>query len=102
MELQGNTIMTQLCSVEQERDPIERIRKLLLSLEIASVADLKTLEKEAKSEVDEALAKAKESPQPDVSELFSHIWVKGYGAEVPSGHITALVAHYRCQIMDNV
>lgn len=41
MELQGNTIMTQLCSVEQERDPIERIRKLLLSLEIASVSDLK-------------------------------------------------------------
>jgi hypothetical protein len=43
-----------------------------------------------------------ESPQPDVSELFSHIWVKGYGAEVPSGHTTALIAHYRCQIMDNV
>ncbi|KAH9557451.1 hypothetical protein CY35_07G084900 [Sphagnum magellanicum] len=79
----GSTYRTrdEISGVRQERDPIERIRKLLLSLEIASVADLKTLEKEAKSEVDEALAKAKESPQPDVSELFSHIWVKGYGAE---------------------
>jgi pyruvate dehydrogenase E1 component alpha subunit len=90
----GSTYRTrdEISGVRQERDPIERIRKLLLSLEIASVSDLKTLEKEAKSEVDEALAKAKESPQPDTSELFSHIWVKGYGAEVPSGHITALVA----------
>jgi pyruvate dehydrogenase E1 component alpha subunit len=79
----GSTYRTrdEISGVRQERDPIERIRKLLLSLEIASVSDLKTLEKEAKSEVDEALAKAKESPQPDVSELFSHIWVKGYGAE---------------------
>ncbi|CAK9276288.1 unnamed protein product [Sphagnum jensenii] len=79
----GSTYRTrdEISGVRQERDPIERIRKLLLSLEIASVSDLKTLEKEAKSEVDEALAKAKESPQPDTSELFSHIWVKGYGAE---------------------
>ncbi|CAK9232899.1 unnamed protein product [Sphagnum jensenii] len=79
----GSTYRTrdEISGVRQERDPIERIRKLLLSLEIASVSDLKTLEKEAKSQVDEALAKAKESPQPDTSELFSHIWVKGYGAE---------------------
>jgi TPP-dependent pyruvate/acetoin dehydrogenase alpha subunit len=57
----GSTYRTrdEISGVRQERDPIERIRKLLLSLEIASVSDLKTLEKEAKSEVDEALAKAK-------------------------------------------
>ncbi|THG04593.1 hypothetical protein TEA_004671 [Camellia sinensis var. sinensis] len=40
------------------------------------------MEKEIKKEVDEAIAKAKESPMPDPSELFTNVYIKGLGAEV--------------------
>lgn len=80
----GSTYRTrdEISGVRQERDPIERIRKLILAKEIAAVADLKNIEKEAKREVEDAVAQAKESPQPDPSELFSNIYAKGLGVEV--------------------
>ncbi|KAI5084563.1 hypothetical protein GOP47_0000732 [Adiantum capillus-veneris] len=78
----GSTYRTrdEISGVRQERDPIERIRKLILLKEIATVADLKNIEKEVKKEVEDAVAKAKESPQPDPSALFSNVYVKGYGS----------------------
>ncbi|KAG0591745.1 hypothetical protein KC19_1G198500 [Ceratodon purpureus] len=79
----GSTYRTrdEISGVRQERDPIERIRKLLLSHEIATVAELKQIEKDAKKEVEDALSKAKESPSPDSEELFSNIYRKSYGAK---------------------
>eukprot|EP00250_Pteridium_aquilinum_P015121 c22393_g1_i1 orf=371-1573(-) len=71
----------EISGVRQERDPIERIRKLILAKDIATVADLKNIEKEVKKEVEDAVSQAKESPQPDPSMLFSHVYVKGYGTE---------------------
>ncbi|CAL5431224.1 unnamed protein product [Camellia sinensis] len=66
----GSTYRTrgEITSERQECDPIERIRKL-------------DMEKEIKKEVDEAIAKAKESPMPDPSELLTNVYVKGLGAE---------------------
>ncbi|XP_073303996.1 pyruvate dehydrogenase E1 component subunit alpha, mitochondrial-like [Primulina huaijiensis] len=80
----GSTYRTrdEISGVRQERDPIERIRKLILSHDIATEKELKDTEKEVRKEVDEAIAKAKESPLPDSSELFTNIYVKGLGAEV--------------------
>ncbi|KAI3467448.1 hypothetical protein Pfo_024111 [Paulownia fortunei] len=40
---------------------------------------LKDTEKEVKKEVDEATAKAKESPLSDPSQLFTNVYVKGFG-----------------------
>lgn len=79
----GSTYRTrdEISGVRQERDPIERVRKLVLLHNIASAAELKEYEKEAKKEVDDAIALAKESPLPDSSELFSHVYVKGFGVE---------------------
>ncbi|KAJ8424812.1 hypothetical protein Cgig2_013007 [Carnegiea gigantea] len=79
----GSTYRTrdEISGVRQERDPIERVRKLLLSHDIADEKELKDIEKEVRKEVDEAIAKAKESPMPDPSELFTNIYVKGCGAE---------------------
>ncbi|CAD5175325.1 unnamed protein product [Musa acuminata subsp. malaccensis] len=42
----------------------------------------KDIEKEVRKEVDDAIALAKESPMPDPSELFTNVYVKGFGAEV--------------------
>ncbi|XP_048318834.1 pyruvate dehydrogenase E1 component subunit alpha, mitochondrial [Ziziphus jujuba] len=79
----GSTYRTrdEISGVRQERDPIERVRKLILAHDLATEKELKDTEKELRKEVDEAIAKAKESPMPDPSELFTNIYVKGLGAE---------------------
>ncbi|KAH7570207.1 hypothetical protein JRO89_XS05G0067900 [Xanthoceras sorbifolium] len=79
----GSTYRTrdEISGVRQERDPIERVRKLILSHDLATEKELKDIEKEIRKEVDEAIAQAKESPMPDPSELFTNVYAKGYGAE---------------------
>ncbi|CAH1414299.1 unnamed protein product [Lactuca virosa] len=79
----GSTYRTrdEISGVRQERDPIERIRKLILAHDIANEKELKDIEKLARKEVDEAIAKAKESPMPDETELFTNVYRKGYGVE---------------------
>ncbi|XP_047321533.1 pyruvate dehydrogenase E1 component subunit alpha-1, mitochondrial-like [Impatiens glandulifera] len=79
----GSTYRTrdEISGVRQERDPIERIRKLILSHEISTEKELKDIEKEVRKQVDEAIAQAKESPIPEPSALFSDIYVKGLGTE---------------------
>ncbi|MBB6642116.1 pyruvate dehydrogenase (acetyl-transferring) E1 component subunit alpha, partial [Proteus mirabilis] len=79
----GSTYRTrdEISGVRQERDPIERVKKLILAHDIATEKELKDYEKVVRKEVDEAIAKAKESPMPDTSELFTNIYAKGYGAE---------------------
>ncbi|KAK2428514.1 thiamine diphosphate-binding fold (THDP-binding) superfamily protein [Trifolium repens] len=79
----GSTYRTrdEISGVRQERDPIERVRKLLLSHDIATEKELKDTEKEVRKEVDDAIAKAKESPAPEPSDLFTNVYVKGFGVE---------------------
>ncbi|KAH7660058.1 Pyruvate dehydrogenase (acetyl-transferring) E1 component alpha subunit subgroup y protein [Dioscorea alata] len=79
----GSTYRTrdEISGVRQERDPIERIRKLILSHDLATASELKDMEKEIRKEVDDAIAQAKEDPLPDPSELFNHVYVKGLGTE---------------------
>jgi pyruvate dehydrogenase E1 component alpha subunit len=79
----GSTYRTrdEISGIRQERDPIERIRKLILSHELATEKELKEIEKEMRKLVDEAIAQAKESPMPDPSELFTNVYVKGFRVE---------------------
>ncbi|RAL40042.1 unnamed protein product [Cuscuta campestris] len=79
----GSTYRTrdEISGVRQERDPVERVRKLILSHDLATEKELKDIEKEVRKEVDEAITKAKESPMPDASELFTNVYVKGFGTE---------------------
>ncbi|XP_047168358.1 pyruvate dehydrogenase E1 component subunit alpha, mitochondrial-like [Vigna umbellata] len=79
----GSTYRTrdEISGVRQERDPIERVRKLLLVHEISTEKELKDIEKEARKEVDEVIAKAKESQMPEPSDLFKNVYVKGLGVE---------------------
>ncbi|CAN6448515.1 unnamed protein product [Victoria cruziana] len=79
----GSTYRTrdEISGVRQERDPIERVRKLILAHDIASATELKDIEKEVRKEVDDAIAEAKESPMPDSSSLFDHVYAKGFGAQ---------------------
>ncbi|XP_020969553.1 pyruvate dehydrogenase E1 component subunit alpha, mitochondrial-like isoform X2 [Arachis ipaensis] len=59
----GSTYRTcdEISNVRQKRDPIERVRKLLLAHGIASEKELKDIEKQVRKDVDDAIAKAKEN-----------------------------------------
>ncbi|ONK80762.1 uncharacterized protein A4U43_C01F21460 [Asparagus officinalis] len=80
----GSTYRTrdEISGVRQERDPVERIRKLILAHDIATVSELKDIEKQVKKEVSDAIAKAKESPMPDSSELCTNVYANASGEEV--------------------
>ena len=67
--------------MREERDPIEGVRSMLLTGKHASEEDLKAIDKEIKDIVNEAAEFSKESPEPDLKELWTDI----YTDEVPQG-----------------
>jgi len=60
--------------MREERDAIEHVRELLLSGKHAGEDDLKAIDREIKEVVNTAADFARESPEPDVSELFTDIY----------------------------
>ncbi|MDC0737513.1 pyruvate dehydrogenase (acetyl-transferring) E1 component subunit alpha [Cognatishimia sp. SS12] len=59
--------------VREERDPIERVREMLLTGKHATEDELKAIDKEIKAIVNESAEFAKDSPQPAESELWTDI-----------------------------
>ena len=59
--------------MRSERDPIDRVRKLLLDEKLAEEAVLKDIDNEVKKKISEATAFAESSPEPDTSELYTDI-----------------------------
>ncbi len=62
--------------MREERDAIEHVRKLLLDGDHATEDELKAIDKEVKDIVNEAAEFAKESPEPDPSELYTDIYTE--------------------------
>jgi pyruvate dehydrogenase E1 component alpha subunit len=60
--------------MKDERDPIEQVRQMLLTGNHATEDDLKAIDKEIKDIVNEAAEFSKESPEPDLSELWTDIY----------------------------
>ncbi len=60
--------------VRQERDPIERLRGVLLEEVGIEEAKLKDIDRDVKRIVSEAAEFAQNSPEPEVSELFTDIY----------------------------
>ncbi|KAL1918983.1 uncharacterized protein VTP21DRAFT_2364 [Calcarisporiella thermophila] len=58
-------------------DPITGLKQRIFELGLATEADLKAIDKEARRVVDEAAEVAKKSPEPDVSELFTQVYAAG-------------------------
>ncbi len=65
--------------VRAERDAIDHVRDLLLQGKHADEAALKEIDKEIKAVVNEAAEFARESPEPDLSELWSDIYAEAAG-----------------------
>jgi pyruvate dehydrogenase E1 component alpha subunit len=66
--------------MREERDPIEQVRKRLLEGD-ATEDELKAVDKEIKDIINAAADFARESPEPDVEEL----WTDVYAKDVPQG-----------------
>jgi pyruvate dehydrogenase E1 component alpha subunit len=62
--------------MREERDPIEYVRSLLLTGKHATEEALKTIEKGIKKVVNASTDFAKESPEPDLSELWTDIYAQ--------------------------
>ncbi len=60
--------------VREERDAIDHVRELLLQGKHASEDDLKTIDKEIKATVNEAADFSRESPEPELTELWTDIY----------------------------
>ncbi len=60
--------------MRDERDPIENIREMLLTGKHATEEDLKALDKEIKDIVNDSAEFAKDSPEPDLAELWTDIY----------------------------
>ncbi|KIM47212.1 hypothetical protein M413DRAFT_7776 [Hebeloma cylindrosporum] len=59
------------------QDPIRGLQKYIEDWGLASEQELKQLDKEAKAEVDAAVAEAKASPEPELKDLWTDIYYKG-------------------------
>ena len=62
--------------VREEKDAIEHVRDLLLNGKHATDDDLKAIDKEIKAIVNDSAEFAKTSPEPDLSELWTDIYVE--------------------------
>jgi len=75
----GTTYRTreEIQHMRSTNDPITGFKKRLLDHQILSEDEIKSLEKKAKKEVDQAIEFAKNSPEPEVKELINEIYIKG-------------------------
>ncbi len=60
--------------MRDERDPIDHVRDMLLTGELATEDDLKSVDKDIKAIVNEAAQFAQDSPEPALSELWTDIY----------------------------
>lgn len=64
---------TLMAGIRQERDPVERLRKLILEHSLLDSAEIKAIEKAQRKTVDEAVAAGKASPEPPVEQLMMNM-----------------------------
>lgn len=63
--------------MRNDHDPIEQVRSRLIEAGLASEEELKAIDKDIRAVVSEAAEFAQTDPEPDVSELWTDIYVEG-------------------------
>ena len=66
----------EVARMREEHDPIDHLRGALLDWAVADEAVLKTIDKDVKDIVTAAAEFAQNSPEPDLSELYTDILVE--------------------------
>jgi pyruvate dehydrogenase E1 component alpha subunit len=79
----GTTYRTreEIQHMRSNNDPITGLKQRLLEFNIITEDEMKAIDKAARVEVDLAVEESKASPEPDMSEFFTHVYQKG--TEVP-------------------
>jgi pyruvate dehydrogenase E1 component alpha subunit len=62
--------------VRTERDPIDRLRKLMIDEGIADEETFKTIDKDIRAVVNQAASFAQDSPEPDPEELYTDVYLE--------------------------
>lgn len=85
----GTTYRTrdEVGGVRQSRDPIDYVKKLLIDNSMCTVDEMKSIEKEIRGEVAEALAKAKAGHFPPPQALYEEIYAENDGSDAPQEYI---------------
>ena len=65
----------EVSKVRAEQDPIDRVRQMLIDHSHASEETLKGMDADVKAIVAEAAEYAQQSPEPDLSELYTDVLV---------------------------
>jgi len=74
----GTTYRTrdEISKIRESKDPVAFIKGKLLSLNLVTDEEIKAIDKKVKDETDEAIKFAKNSQEPDLSELWTNIYVE--------------------------
>lgn len=75
----GTTYRTreEIQKMRSSSDPIQGLKTHLIEWGVIEESELKKVDKAAKELVDKDLEEAKNSPEPDVDNLFKHVYVEG-------------------------
>jgi pyruvate dehydrogenase E1 component alpha subunit len=75
----GTTYRTreEIQHMRSTNDPINGLKYRIINENFATAEQIKDLEKEVRAQVDLAVKESIESPEPEVSELFTDVYVKG-------------------------
>jgi len=60
----------------RDRDPIKMIENTILEGNHATEEDIKAIQDKIKAEIEDAAKFAEESPFPDASELYDHVYIQ--------------------------
>lgn len=80
----GSTYRTrdEVTTMRQARDPVERVRKLLLDHEFADAKQLKAIEKKVKDEIESCIKQCSQAPQPEVDMLQANLYLQPNGIKM--------------------
>ena len=66
----------EVADYKENRDPIEQMKNYLLNNKLISEMQLNEIEKKVKAAIEEAVKFSQESPEPEISELYTDVYVK--------------------------
>ena len=62
--------------IREQRDPIDRLRKVMIEQGLAEEEEFKAIDKEIRARVSQAATFAQDSPEPDPKELYTDVYVE--------------------------
>ncbi|GAA5805755.1 dehydrogenase E1 component-domain-containing protein [Helicostylum pulchrum] len=92
----GTTYRTreEVQKVRATADPITLLKKTIIEHKVATEAELKEMDKKTKKEVDEAQKEAEASPEPNLAEFWTNIYVPGSEPKSIRGRLASDVHHF--------